>query len=160
MSCGTSFSSAACHMPGSNSTASSTSWRASEASAEMRVASEKNCSTSGMRRYGAVRYDSSSSECRDEMRPPKHVVLRLDGRVLQQLPGVPVGGRRPRLGPGDGLPQLGEHALVLLRGLVPVEELLAAEALHLQALGEAPHLQHHHVRAAVAGVDQLRAALP
>ena len=50
-----------CHGPGSKSAASRSDWMRGDARAEMRCTSAKKFSSSGMRRYGAVRYDSSSS---------------------------------------------------------------------------------------------------
>ena len=57
-------SSSAAYAPGSKSAASKTSWIRGDARAETRVWSVKKLRRSGIRRYGAVRYCSSSSASR------------------------------------------------------------------------------------------------
>mmetsp|Transcript_25732 Transcript_25732/g.77913 ORF Transcript_25732/g.77913 Transcript_25732/m.77913 type:complete len:308 (-) Transcript_25732:228-1151(-) len=71
MCCGISFFSLGCHRPGSKTAASRTSCSSGWASAAVCDACEKKRSSSGTRRYGTVRYCSSSSASGGRSAPSK-----------------------------------------------------------------------------------------
>ena len=101
MHAGTSTLPGGCHGPGSKKHASKTPWISGCPSARTRWASAKCRSTSGTRRYGAVRYVSRSSDS-DGLRSPSKV-----GRLVKCSTSSSVSTRLPaRL---LGLPPEGGH---------------------------------------------------